>query len=116
MIRRIEQDQAPYAVLTFQDVDTRIILFNLPEMAHIQAQDIADDGLVDGVMSGDEDRLAVVLPDVIIKGSAGADADIFQGFAALAWSPYVAVYASGGILQDTWLRFHRPASLPNRRG
>ena len=74
MIRRIEQDQAPYAVLTFQDVDTRIILFNLPEMAHIQAQDIADDGLVDGVMSGDEDRLAVVLPDVIIKGSAGADA------------------------------------------
>lgn len=84
MIRRIEQDQAPYAVLTLQDVDARIILFDLPEMAHIQAQDIADDGLVDGVMSGDEDRLAVVLPDVIIKGSAGADADIFQGFAALA--------------------------------
>ena len=62
MIRRIEQDQAPYAILTFQDVDARIILLDLPEMAHIQTQDIADDGLVDGIMSGDEDRLAVVFP------------------------------------------------------
>ena len=52
-------------------------------MAHIKAQDVADDGLVDGIMGCYQDRLAFIFLDVLIEGGPDAATDIFQGLAAL---------------------------------
>ena len=53
-------------------------------MAHVEAEDVADNRLVYGVVGGDENRLAVVGRSVFVEGGADAAAHIFQGLAARA--------------------------------
>ena len=82
MIRGIEQHETPYAILVFQDIDACIILFDLPEMTHIETEKVTDDGLIDGIMGCDENRFAVVFPGIVGEGTAGAAPYIVQIFAA----------------------------------
>ena len=53
-------------------------------MTHIKAQQVADDSLIDGIMSCDEDRFAIVFPGIVIESTARAAPHIFKIFAACA--------------------------------
>lgn len=76
----IHEDEAPCAVCAFDDIDARIVLLDLPEVVHAEAEDVAEDGFVHRVMGGDEHRLPVVVPGDVVEGSADAAAHIFQIF------------------------------------
>lgn len=78
----IHEDEAPRAFVVFDDVDAGVVLFDLPEMGHGEAEDVAEDDFIHRVVGGGEDGLSVVFCGDVVKGGAGAAAHVFEIFAA----------------------------------
>lgn len=80
MGRGIQGDETPDAVVTLDDVDAGIVLFDLPEVAHRKPQQVAEDRFVHGVVRADEDSLTIIASGIFIEGFAGAFSDVFEIF------------------------------------
>lgn len=72
MGRGIQGDETPDAVVTLDDVDAGIVLFDLPEVAHRKPQQVAEDRFVDCVVRADEDSLTIIASGIFIEGFTGA--------------------------------------------
>ena len=80
MGRGIQGDETPDAVVTLDDVDAGIVLFDLPEVAHRKPQQVAEDRFVDCVVRADEDSLTIIASGIFIEGFTGAFSDVFEIF------------------------------------
>ena len=78
MGRGIQGDETPDAVVTLDDVDAGIVLFDLPEVAHRKPQQVAEDRFVDCVVRADEDSLTIIASGIFIEGFTGAFSDVFK--------------------------------------
>ena len=76
----VQIDEPPCTFVVFHNIDAAVVLLDLPKMIHSKPHKIAEDDLIDGVMGSDEKGFPVVCFCILIKGSAGSSADIFQGF------------------------------------
>ena len=66
----------------FYDVDTGIVLFEMPEMFHAEPHEITEDDFIDRIVGGNEKRFALIYSGIIVKGGTDAFSYIFQRFPA----------------------------------
>lgn len=56
----------------FYDVDTGIVLFEMPEMFHAESHEITEDDFIDRIVGGNEKRFALIYSGIIVKGGTDA--------------------------------------------
>ena len=64
VIGGVQQDGAPHALIAFQHIDTGVVLLNLPKMLHAKAEQIANDGLIHGIVGCDQNSFVWIFFDI----------------------------------------------------